>query len=73
MIGIRVLIALGGLLAALAGWWARTHSDATPRYTAGYGSGFSPGTRRFVGGVVLVIGAVIVFSAVAGVPADLMH
>jgi hypothetical protein len=69
----RFLIGIGGWLAVVAGWWARTHSDATPRYSAGYGSGFSPASRRFWGGVVLVVGLLVVLSATGGVPADLMH
>jgi hypothetical protein len=66
-----VLIVLGGLLTVLAGWWARTHSDTTPRYTAGYGSGFSPDTRRFVGTVVALLGTVIVLSEVTAIAVDL--
>jgi hypothetical protein len=68
--GTRVLSVFGGLLVILAGWRGRTHSEDTPRYTAGYGSGLSPGSRRFFGGVAFVIGVVIVFSAVAGIPRE---
>ena len=73
MTGPRVLIVAGGLLMCLAGWWGRTHFDATPRYTAGYGSGLAPGSRRFWGGVVLVLGAFVTLSGLLGVPAELMH
>ena len=73
MIAVRFLVVLGGLLAVLAGWWARTHADATPRYSAGYGSGLSEGSRRFWGGVVVVVGLFVVLSGVTGVPAAIMR
>ncbi len=57
-----------GLLVALTilfltSWWAVTHAADTPRFSGGFGSGFSPGTRRFwaaVTGVVALTGAVLV-------------
>ena len=73
MIGVRILIVLGGLLTVLAGWWGRTHADATPRYSAGVGSGLSGGSRRFFGGVVFVIGLFVVLSGLLGVPRELMQ
>ena len=46
---------------AFDGWWALNHSADTPRFSGGFGSGFSP-TTRFWGGVRLVgalLGAVL--------------
>ena len=39
----------------LAGWWAYNHPDDTPRFSGGYGSGMSPGTRKFWGGVATLL------------------
>jgi hypothetical protein len=52
--GSRLLLVVAFLFIAFDGWWALTHSADTPRYSGGYGSGFSPSTRRFLGGVALV-------------------
>ena len=73
MIATRVLIVLGGMLLFLAGYWGRTRSDVTPRYTAGVGSGLSPGSRRFFGSIVAVIGVVIILSGLTGFPPEIMH
>ena len=43
-------------------WWTVAHAADTPRFSGGFGSGFSPGTRRFwavVTGVVAVVGATL--------------
>ena len=61
----RILFLIGGLVVAFAGWWAVTHSESTPRYSAGIGSGYSPGTRRFWGRVVLILGLLMGLSVVA--------
>jgi len=71
--GFRVLFVFGGLLAAGTGRWARTHSDATIRYSAGYGSGFTPGGRRIWGGIVVVVGLLMFVCGVFGVPAEFMR
>lgn len=51
-----------GILFCVA-WWAVLHAADTPRFSGGFGSGFSPGTRRFwavVTGLVALTGAVLV-------------
>jgi hypothetical protein len=58
----RLLLLVAFAFIALDGWWAFTHAADTPRFSGGFGSGFSPGTRRFWGGVGLVgalVGAVL--------------
>jgi len=71
--GVRALIFFGGLLAVVAGRWAQSHSDTSPRYSGGYGSGFSPGSRRFWGWVIFLFGLVLLVSAATGIPADIMR
>ncbi|HEX3335756.1 MAG TPA: hypothetical protein VHS54_04795, partial [Jatrophihabitans sp.] len=58
----------GGLLVAftilfLLSWWTVNHAADTPRFSGGFGSGFSPATRRFwavVTGVLALAGAILV-------------
>ena len=61
----RILFLAGGLFVTFVGWWAVTHSESTQRFSGGIGSGYSPGTRRFWGVVVVLLRLVMV---VAGAP-----
>jgi len=54
----RLVLVVAFMFIAFDGWWALTHAADTPRFSGGFGSGFSPGTRRFWGAVGLV-GAIV--------------
>jgi hypothetical protein len=46
----------------LLSWWTVNHAADTPRFSGGFGSGFSPRTRQFwavVTGVLALVGAVL--------------
>ena len=46
----------------LSSWWTVNHAADTPRFSGGFGSGFSPATRRFwavVTGLVALVGAIL--------------
>jgi hypothetical protein len=58
----RAPLLVAFIMVFLAAWWAVNHAADTPRFSGGFGSGFSPGTRRFwaiVTGVVALVGAVL--------------
>ena len=46
----------------LVGAWTVTHPNGGYRAVGGAGSGFSPGTRRFLGVLVMIVGALLMFA-----------
>jgi hypothetical protein len=58
----RLALLVAFFFLALDGWWAYGHAADTPRFSGGFGSGFTPGVRRFWGGVsfvLAIVGAVL--------------
>lgn len=54
-------VPLGAAL-VLIGAWAAVHNDG-PRFAAGFGSGYTPGTRRFMGIACAVLGALLILTS----------
>ena len=53
--GSRLMLVVACFFVFFAGWWAYNHPADTPRFSGGFGSGMSPGTRKFWGGVAALL------------------
>ena len=62
MLTVAVFGVLLGAALILIGAWAAVYNDG-PRFAAGFGSGYTPGTRRFMGIATVVLGVLLIVTS----------